>query len=60
MPIEWAPGVSDSVVADSSWEGYQRRNAGAIADIFAGQFRSQVECNQCQVCVGGRGAYDPS
>ena len=47
-PIEWAPDASDAAVADAAWDGYQRRNAGAIADTFAGQFKSTLECNECQ------------
>lgn len=45
--VEAAPGQSDSEVAAAAWDAFQRRNSSAIGDIFAGQFRSRVECPQC-------------
>lgn len=45
--VESRPGQPDAEVAAEAWEAFQRRNSSAIADIFAGQFRSRVECNQC-------------
>jgi hypothetical protein len=48
--VEAAPGQPDAEVAAAAWAAFRKRNASAIADIFAGQFRSRVECNQCRKC----------
>ena len=37
----------DAEVAKEAWEGYEKRSSSAIADFFAGQFRSHVQCNKC-------------
>jgi ubiquitin C-terminal hydrolase len=34
-------------VAAESWDGFLKRNDSKIADLFAGQFRSHVQCNKC-------------
>jgi ubiquitin C-terminal hydrolase len=39
--------LTDVEIAKQSWDNYILRNDSAIADMFAGQFRSNVECNEC-------------
>ena len=34
-------------MAQEAWSGYLQRNSSRIGDVFAGQFRSHVQCNQC-------------
>lgn len=47
IEMKEAGGRPDKEVADETWDGYLRRNSSKVADVFAGQYRSQVECNQC-------------
>jgi hypothetical protein len=41
-------GRSEASVADESWGNYLKRNDSKIAEVFAGQFRSHVQCNVCE------------
>ena len=40
-------GVPDEELAKLFWEGYLRRNQSVIVDLFQGQLKSSLICNQC-------------
>ena len=42
-------GRPDAEVAAESWAAFVKRNDSRIVDLFAGQFRSRVQCNQCSL-----------
>ena len=46
-PVE-AAGRPEVDVAAESWAGYLARNDSKVADVFAGLFRSYVECVSCE------------
>ncbi|TPX34231.1 hypothetical protein SmJEL517_g03085 [Synchytrium microbalum] len=41
-------GEPDEEVATSSWKLYLMRNDSIIVDLFQGQYKSRVECTECQ------------
>lgn len=47
VPGVESAGRPDAIVAEEAWRGYLRRNDSRIVDIFGGQYRSDVQCNQC-------------
>lgn len=49
-------GRPDDEVAKEAWEGHLARNKSAVLDIFAGQLRSEV---QCDVCPKESVTFDP-
>ncbi|CAD8146174.1 unnamed protein product [Paramecium pentaurelia] len=40
-------GQSDQEFADIYWENHKKRNDSIITDLFTGQFKSRVECPEC-------------
>ncbi|CAD8044127.1 unnamed protein product [Paramecium primaurelia] len=40
-------GQSDQEFADIYWENHKKRNDSKIIDLFTGQFKSRVECPEC-------------
>ncbi|KAG2236115.1 hypothetical protein INT48_006131 [Thamnidium elegans] len=41
-------GLTDTEIAKRSWEYHSARNASIIVDLFQGQFKSRLICNQCK------------
>jgi ubiquitin carboxyl-terminal hydrolase 4/11/15 len=46
---DWEGGGDEEVVklANTSWEGYLRRNDSVIVDLFQGQYKSTLVCPEC-------------
>ncbi|CAK78771.1 unnamed protein product (macronuclear) [Paramecium tetraurelia] len=40
-------GQSDQEFADLYWDNHKKRNDSKITDLFTGQFKSRVECPEC-------------
>ena len=41
-------GRPDFIIAKESWENYLKRNQSIIVDLMFGQFKSIVDCPNCQ------------
>ncbi|KAI9495262.1 hypothetical protein BDB00DRAFT_259923 [Zychaea mexicana] len=39
--------MSDKEIAERSWSYHKARNDSVIVDLFQGQFKSRLECNEC-------------
>ena len=39
--------MPDKEVAEHSWSYHKARNDSIIVDLFQGQFKSRLECNEC-------------
>lgn len=49
-------GKSDLEIAERYWNDHKKRNDSKVMDIFAGQYKSRVECNICHTTSL---AFDP-
>lgn len=45
---EESKGRPDALVADLSWEKYERRNKSVVVDLFTAQLKSTLICPQCE------------
>ncbi|ETO18004.1 ubiquitin specific peptidase 4 (proto-oncogene) [Reticulomyxa filosa] len=41
-------GRSDNVVAAEAWRTYLKRNVSIVVDLLQGQYKSRVECPDCE------------
>ena len=41
-------GRPDEVISQINWDIYHKRNQSYIADLFTGQYKSQITCPDCE------------
>lgn len=41
-------GMSDYEISERSWSYHKARNDSVIVDLFQGQFKSRLTCNECK------------